>query len=73
MGAYLRFELRRLVRDPRLLMFTVLTPVVTYVIFSSVGPDGDRLEGVDAAAALMVGLAGYGAVAGVLSVGTSVS
>ncbi|MEU1400114.1 ABC transporter permease [Micromonospora zamorensis] len=73
MRAYLLFELRRLVRDPRLLLFTVLTPVVTYVIFSSVGPDGDRLEGVDAAAALMVGLAGYGAVAGVLSVGTSVS
>ncbi|MFI7593225.1 ABC transporter permease [Micromonospora sp. NPDC049359] len=73
MRAYLRFELRRLARDPRLLLFTVLAPVVTYLIFSGVGPDGDRVEGVDAAVALMVGLAGYGAVAGVLSVGSAVS
>ncbi|MFG3555926.1 ABC transporter permease [Micromonospora sp. NPDC047557] len=73
MRAYLRFELRRLARDPRLLLFTVLAPVVTYVIFSSVGTGDDRLEGVDAAAALMVGLASYGAVAGVLSVGSSVA
>ncbi|MCX5065618.1 ABC transporter permease [Micromonospora lupini] len=73
MRAYLRFELRRLVRDPRLLLFSVLGPVVTYVIFSMLSADGDQLEGVDASAALMVGLAGYGALAGVLSVGSSVS
>ncbi|MFG1654500.1 ABC transporter permease [Micromonospora sp. NPDC049275] len=73
MRAYLRFELRRLVRDPRLLLFSVLGPVVTYVIFSALSADGDRLEGVNASAALMVGLAGYGALAGVLSVGSSVS
>ncbi|MET0415346.1 MAG: ABC transporter permease, partial [Actinoplanes sp.] len=73
MRAYLRFELRRLARDPRLLLFSVLGPVVTYVIFSALSGDGDQLEGVDASAALMVGLAGYGALAGVLSVGSSVS
>ncbi|GAB3334184.1 ABC transporter permease [Micromonospora halotolerans] len=73
MRAYLRFELRRLARDPRLALFTVLGPVVTYLIFSGLTSGGDRLEGVDAAAALMVGLAGYGAVAGVLSVGSLVA
>ncbi|MGK5739310.1 ABC transporter permease [Micromonospora sp. URMC 103] len=73
MRAYVRFELRRLARDPRLALFTVLGPVVTYLIFSGLTSGGDRLEGLDAATALMVGLAGYGAVAGVLSVGSLVS
>ncbi|BFU45295.1 ABC transporter permease [Krasilnikovia sp. MM14-A1004] len=73
MYAYLRFELRRLARDPRLMLFTVLGPVATYVMFSSMGADGDRFDGLDDAAALMVGLAGYGAVAAVLIVGASVA
>ncbi|MEV4813079.1 ABC transporter permease [Micromonospora avicenniae] len=73
MRAYLWFELRRLARDPRLTLFSVLGPVVTYLIFSGLAGGGDQLEGVNAAAALMVGLAGYGAVAGVLSVGSLVS
>ncbi|MDG4801309.1 ABC transporter permease [Micromonospora sp. WMMD980] len=72
MRAYLRFELRRLVRDLRLTLFTVLGPVVTYLIFSPLA-GGDRLEGLDAATALMVGLAGYGAVAGALTVTGSVA
>ncbi|GAB1640088.1 ABC transporter permease [Krasilnikovia sp. MM14-A1259] len=73
MRAYLRFELRRLIRDPRLALFTVLGPVLTYALFSSMGADGDRFAGLGDAAALMVGLAGYGAVAGVLIVGASVA
>ncbi|MEU7618752.1 ABC transporter permease [Micromonospora rifamycinica] len=73
MRAYLSFELRRLVRDLRLTLFTVLGPVVTYLIFSGLPATGDRLEGVTATVALMVGLAGYGAMAGVLSVGSSVA
>ena len=72
MGAYLRFEIRRLIRDPRLLIFSVLGPVVTYLIFSS-WSNGDQLEGLPAAQAVMIGLAGYGAVAGVLMVTSAVS
>lgn len=72
MRAYLRFELRRLVRDPRLMFFSIIGPVVTYLVFSSWSA-GDRLEGVDAPVAVMIGLAGYGAVAGVLMVGSAVS
>ncbi|MEU8181854.1 ABC transporter permease [Micromonospora sp. NPDC049047] len=73
MRAYLRFEVRRLIRDPRLMLFSVLGPVLTYLIFSGFAGSGDQLEGVAAPAALMVGLAGYGAVAGVLSVGSAVA
>lgn len=29
MRAYLRFELRRLVRDPRLMFFSIIGPVAT--------------------------------------------
>ncbi|MFC7531744.1 ABC transporter permease [Actinoplanes sp. GCM10030250] len=72
MRAYLRFELRRLVRDPRVLIFSVFGPVATYLIFSGWSAS-DRLEGVAGPAAIMIGLAGYGAVAGALSVGAAVS
>ncbi|GAA4964994.1 ABC transporter permease [Actinoplanes utahensis] len=72
MRAYLGFELRRLARDPRLLFFSVIGPVATYVIFSGWSA-GDRLEGLAAPVAVMIGVAGYGAVAGVLMVGSAVS
>lgn len=73
MLAYFTFELRRLVREPRLFMFTVLMPVISYVVFTGVSSMDGRTEGVPVAAALMVGLAGYGAIIGVLSVGGAVS
>ncbi|WP_250029990.1 ABC transporter permease [Paractinoplanes maris] len=72
MRAYLTFELRRLVRDPRVMFFSVIGPVATYLIFSGWSA-GDRLEGLAAPVAVMIGLAGYGAVAGVLMVGSAVS
>ncbi|MDI6104193.1 ABC transporter permease [Actinoplanes sp. NEAU-A12] len=72
MRAYLRFELRRLVRDPRLMFFSIIGPVATYLIFSGWSA-GERLEGLAAPVAVMIGLAGYGAVAGVLMVGSAVS
>ncbi|WP_430786474.1 ABC transporter permease [Actinoplanes sp. G11-F43] len=67
MYAYLRFESRRLIRDPRLLTFSVIGPVVTYLILSGWAGDGHT------PATVMIGLAGYGAVAGVLMVGAAVS
>ena len=72
MRAYLRFELRRLVRDPRLMFFSIIGPVATYLIFSGWSA-GDRLEGLAAPVAVMIGLAGYGAVAGVLMIGSAVA
>jgi ABC-2 type transport system permease protein len=73
MTAYFKFELRRLVREPRLFIFTVFMPVISYVVFTGVGDIRGDTEGVTIAAALMVGMAAYGAVAGVLSVAGGVS
>ena len=73
MFAYLKFELRRLIREPRLFLFTVLMPVVSYVVFTGVGDGHGQVEGVAVAAALMVGMAAYGAIIGVLSIGVGVS
>jgi ABC-2 type transport system permease protein len=73
MVAYLVFELRRLLRQPRLFILTVFMPVISYVVFTGVGDVSGRTEGVPVAVALMVGVGGYGAVIGVLSVGVAVS
>ncbi|MBO0868642.1 MAG: ABC transporter permease, partial [Micromonosporaceae bacterium] len=73
MRSYLMFELRRLVREPRLFLFTVFMPVVTYVVFTGVGGLAGQSEGIAVAAALMIGMAGYGAMIGVLSIGVGVS
>jgi ABC-2 type transport system permease protein len=73
MLAFLKFELRRLVREPRLFVFTVLMPVISYIVFTGVGDTSGRAEGISVVTALTVSLAAYGAVVGVLSVGVGVS
>jgi ABC-2 type transport system permease protein len=71
--AYLKFELRRLIREPRLLVFTVFMPVASYVVFTGFGNMTDKVDGIPIAATIMIGIAGYGAIIGVLSLGGSVS
>ncbi|GAA5189449.1 ABC transporter permease [Rugosimonospora acidiphila] len=73
MFSFFLFELRRLVREPRLLIFTVFMPVISYVVFTGVGDMSGSTEGVSLATAMTVGVAGYGAMTGVLSVGGGVS
>jgi ABC-2 type transport system permease protein len=74
MRAYFLFELRRLIREPRLALFAVITPVISYAVFSGFGAQsGDGTVDLTMATAMMIGLASYGAVIGVLSVGGSVS
>jgi ABC-2 type transport system permease protein len=73
MFAFFMFELRRLIREPRLFIFTVFMPVVSYVVFTGVGDTSGRSEGVPVTTALTVSLSAYGAVVGVLSVGVGVS
>jgi ABC-2 type transport system permease protein len=73
MTAYFMFELRRLIREPRLLIFTVLMPVASYVVFTGVTPETGTAEGLQIPATMMIGLAGYGAIIGVLSMGVGVS
>jgi ABC-2 type transport system permease protein len=63
---YVRLELRRLGRTPGLLIFTVLMPLVSYVVFTNVS----TLTGQDKSAAAtytMVSMAGYGAIGALLN------
>jgi ABC-2 type transport system permease protein len=73
MYAFFRFELRRLLREPRLFIFTVFMPVISYIVFTGVGDVSGQAEGVPVAVTLMIGMAGYGAIIGVLSIGVGVS
>jgi ABC-2 type transport system permease protein len=68
--AYLKFEALRLRRDPRLIVLTLLLPVLIFLINS--GNKG-TLDNVQVSTYLMVSMATYGALVGVLSVGISVS
>jgi ABC-2 type transport system permease protein len=70
MLSYLKFELNRLRRDPRLVVLTLLLPVLIFMINS--GNKG-TLDNVQVSTYLMVSMATYGALVGVLSVGVSVS
>jgi len=73
MLAYAWFELKRLLRSPGLMLYTVVMPVASYVVFTAVGSDSGTAEGLQINATVMIGLAGYGALIGVLSVSAAVS
>jgi ABC-2 type transport system permease protein len=66
MFAYVRLELRRLARTPGLLIFTVLMPLVSYLVFTNLhGLTGQTRA--DAATYTMVSMAGYGAIGALLN------
>jgi ABC-2 type transport system permease protein len=74
MVAYLRFELLRLSRSRSLLIFAALLPVVIYVVFTGPAEGMSDVErGIPVAAIVMVMMAGWGAIMGVLSIGSAVS
>jgi ABC-2 type transport system permease protein len=70
MLSYMKFEARRLRREPRLVIVTLVLPVLIYLISSN---NAGRLGGVDVATYLMVSMAAYGALVGVLGIGIGVS
>jgi ABC-2 type transport system permease protein len=65
---YVRLELRRLARTPGLLIFAVLMPLLSYLLFTNIstvtGQDKDT-----AATYTMVAMAGYGAIGALLNYG----
>ncbi|WP_426506166.1 ABC transporter permease [Dactylosporangium sp. McL0621] len=63
---YIRLELRRLVRTPGLLIFTVLMPLLSYVLFTNISTVTGQDKSV-AAVYTMVSMAGYGAIGGLLN------
>ena len=67
MLAYLSLELRRSLRDRRYLLLVVGWPVAAYLLFSTVfGSAADRSEGLAPTVAIMIAMASFGAMGGVL-------
>lgn len=67
MTSYLSLELRRSLRDKRYLLITVVWPVAAYLLFSTVfGATANRAEGLLPTAEIMVAMAAFGAMGGVL-------
>jgi ABC-2 type transport system permease protein len=67
MLSYLALELRRSIRDRRFLLLVVGWPVCSYLLFSTVfGAAANRSEGLAPTIAIMVAMATFGAMGGVL-------
>ncbi|WP_018681872.1 ABC transporter permease [Actinokineospora enzanensis] len=65
---YLALELRRTIRAPRFLIFTVGFPVIFYLLFSSIS-GGDP----DARTIIMVGMGAFGGMTATVSAGTRIA
>jgi ABC-2 type transport system permease protein len=68
--AYLRLEVRRTLRNRRYLMFTIVFPVMLYVLYTSVLNQGDTntvIDGLTWPAYFMVSMASYGAIGAAMS------
>lgn len=72
MLAYVRFEVRRTLRDTGFVVITVVTPLLMYLLFTNLGSDdgGDKM---DYARYAMIGMAAYGALGAALGVGPGVA
>jgi ABC-2 type transport system permease protein len=71
MTGYLRLELRRTLRTPGFLIFTVAMPLVMYLVFTNIG----AVTGQSAHAAAvyaMISVGGFGAIGALLNYGSSV-
>jgi ABC-2 type transport system permease protein len=67
MGSYLSLELRRSLRDRRYLLLVVGWPVAAYLLFSTVfGAVADGTQGLSPSVEIMVAMAAFGAMGGVL-------
>ena len=75
MLAYLKFELRRMYREPRLLVFTIAMPVILFLALSPGITKGAKTpqDAKETLAYLMVAWAAYGALIGTFSSGVGVS
>ncbi|GAA3848086.1 MULTISPECIES: ABC transporter permease [Amycolatopsis] len=66
---FLTLEIRRVLRAPRFLIFTVAFPVLMFLLYVGIFARGDQ----DAVAPLMVGMTSFGAMSAALFVGTRVA
>ncbi len=76
LGAYLRLELRRKLRDRRFLVLGAFFPIVLYMVYTSVlskgGPQPD-IAGIPWVAFFMVSMATYGAMGAAMSWATTIA
>ncbi len=71
---YLMLEARRAYRNKRFLMFTVLMPLVLFLVYVQLyGAVDEMSAGVSATAYLMVSMAGFGAMSAAMSAGTRIA
>ncbi len=67
MTSYLSLELKRSLRDKRYVLITIAWPVAAYLLFSTVfGAAANKAEGLLPVVAIMVAMAAFGAMGGVL-------
>lgn len=71
MPGYLRLELRRTLRTPGFLIFTVAMPLVMYLIFTNIGAISGQSSG-KAAIYTMISVGGFGAIGALLNYGATV-
>jgi ABC-2 type transport system permease protein len=69
---YLRMEIRRMIRNRRVLIFGMLTPVVLLMIFGGLYRH-DTLDGANAAAYLMVSMGLFGSMSAAIGSGGSIA
>src|SRR3954452_14217131 len=73
--AYLRFELTRTLRNRRVLVFSLVFPIVLYLLIAAPNRDEHNLSGTGISAPLyfMIGLAAFGTMNAVLSSGARIA
>jgi len=73
--AYLRFELVRTLRNRRVLVFSLVFPIVLYLLIAAPNRDEGNLSGTGISAPLyfMIGLASFGTMNAVLSSGSRIA
>ncbi|MEV0001579.1 ABC transporter permease [Micromonospora sp. NPDC050980] len=72
MMGYLRLELRRTLRAPGFLIFTIVMPLVMYLIFTNLGAVTGQGDAGDAALYAMISIGGFGAIGALLNYGSSI-
>ncbi|GAA0594822.1 ABC transporter permease [Kribbella sandramycini] len=70
---YLMFDIRRTLRNKRVLLFSVLMPVVLFAIFGLTIPDGASEGGISAIAYVMVSMAMFGSMSAAMSSGGAIA
>jgi ABC-2 type transport system permease protein len=70
---YLKFDLRRTLRNKRVLIFAILMPVVLFAIFGLTIPQDANQDGISAIAYVMVSMAIFGSMSAAMSSGGAIA